>query len=140
MIKKQEAIKLKLKLAEALMSEVKTQIQNKFYNTAINRLYYSCFHATKALLLTKEFAPKTHKGVATLLHQEFVQKGLFDAQKASFFSTLMNERKESDYGDFLILDEEDIGEFIQPAKEYIEYISTLIEDYFTVQNEKDNIE
>jgi len=104
-------------------------IENKFYNTAINRLYYSCFHVTSAFLLSKNFAPKTHSGAGTLLQKEFVQKGLFDLQHASLFSKLMNERHESDYGDYLIIDEKDIDEFLEPSKQYVGYVSKLVEDY-----------
>lgn len=56
----QEIIQLKLAKAKQLFNEVNVLIDNSFYNTAINRLYYSCFHATKALLLTKDLIPKTH--------------------------------------------------------------------------------
>lgn len=140
MSKKEKAILLKMKMAEAFMNEVSTLIHNKFYNTAINRLYYSCYHATRALLLTKDFAPKTHKGLVTMLHQEFVLKDLFESKKASFFSTLMDERNESDYGDFLILDENDIAEFIQPATEYLEYVSKIIDEFLAAQRTKSTSE
>lgn len=72
MNRKQEAIILKLKKAVLLMDEVDVLLENRFYNTAINRMYYSCFHATKALLLTRDFVPKTHGGVSALLHEKFV--------------------------------------------------------------------
>jgi uncharacterized protein (UPF0332 family) len=71
------------------MSEVDMQLQNHFYTTAINRLYYSCFHATKALLLTKDLTPKTHSGVVTMLHQYFVLPDLFNRNHAAFFSKLI---------------------------------------------------
>ena len=102
MSRKIEALKLELDKAKALLSEVDTLLENKFYNTAIHTLYYSCFHTTKALLLTKDLITKTHKGVATLLHQQFVLPGLFDKEKASFFNTLMDKRIDSDYGTSLI--------------------------------------
>ncbi len=73
-----DAIELKLTKAKALMDEVDFQLKNEYYNTAINRLYYSCFHATKALLLTQDIVTKTHSGVSTLLHQHFVLPDLFD--------------------------------------------------------------
>ncbi len=110
------------------MAEVDVLMFNKFYITAINRLYYSCFHATKALLLTKDLVPKTHSGVVTLLHQHFVQNGLFDLEHASFFSRLMQERIEDDYNDFMIVDEDEAAEFVTPAKEYLSYIENLIAD------------
>ena len=72
-------------------------MQHKFYITVINRLYYSCFHATKALLLTKDLIPKTHSGVVKLLHKHFVSEDAFDMTQAAFFSRLMQERIEDDY-------------------------------------------
>ena len=121
-----DAIELKLAKAEALMDEVDFQLQNGYYNTAINQLYYSCSHATKALLLTQDLVPKTHSGVSTLLHQKFVLTGLFDATHASFFNKLMNERIDDDYSDFMITDLEEINEFIKPAKENFTYTTTMV--------------
>jgi uncharacterized protein (UPF0332 family) len=50
MNKKDTSIQLKLVKAKALLAEVGVMMEHKFYVTAINRLYYGCFHATKALL------------------------------------------------------------------------------------------
>jgi uncharacterized protein (UPF0332 family) len=126
MTEKEQAIELKLKKARALMSEVDVQIQNRFYATAINRLYYSCFHATKALLLKKDLTPKTHSGIVTMLHQHFVLPDLFDKTHAAFFSKLMQERIDDDYSDFMVLEFDQVNEFIEPAKKYLAYIEQLI--------------
>jgi uncharacterized protein (UPF0332 family) len=80
-------------------------------------------------LLSKNLTPKTHSGAGILLQREFVQKGLFDLKRASLFSKLMNERHESDYGDYLIIDEKDIEEFLEPSKQYVQYVTKLVEDY-----------
>lgn len=53
MINEVATIQLKLTKAKTLLSEVSVLISNKFYTTSVNRLYYSCFHATTALLLTQ---------------------------------------------------------------------------------------
>jgi uncharacterized protein (UPF0332 family) len=123
---REQAIQLKIEKAKEMMGEVDFLIEKKYFNTAINRLYYSCFHATKALLLTMDLTPKTHKGVVTLLHKQFVNENLFDKDKATFFSQLMEERNEDDYGDFLIISYEDIEPFIIPGKEYLNYTVSLI--------------
>ncbi len=95
-------------------------------------MYYSCFHITKALLLTNDLIPKTHSGTINLLHQHFVQPGFFDFDQASFFSRLMQERIEDDYSDFMIVTEEDVNEFIEPAREYVAYVERLIHNYFNM--------
>lgn len=123
---KLKVIELKLKKARSFLNEADILLENKFYTTVINRLYYSCFHATKALLLTKDLIPKTDSGVINQLHQHFVQPGEFDTQQASFFSRLMQERIEEDYSDSIIEDADTTEEFIKPARDYIDYIETLI--------------
>ncbi len=123
---REQAIKLKLQKANALLGEAEVLMQNKFYATVINRLYYGCFHATKALLLTKDLTPKTHSGVINLLHLHFVQPGLFDMEQASFYSRLLQERMEEDYSDFIIEDAESTEGFIIPAKDYVSYVEGLI--------------
>lgn len=130
---KDETIQLKLAKAHSLLSEIDVMMTNKFYTSVVSRLYYSCFHATKALLLTKDLMPKTHKGTSTILHQRFVSNDLFDKQKADFFNDIMQERIEDDYNDFMILDEKEVIGFIEPAKLYVEYVSKLIESYFDEQ-------
>lgn len=128
MNRKKAAIKEKLAVAKTFFDEVPVHLSHKFLRTAINRIYYSCFHATQALLLTKDLMPKTHKGASTLLHEHFVKNGSFDKTKSDFYSKLLNERMESDYSNTLLLEETDIENLMKPAKAYIEYVTKLIED------------
>ena len=120
------AINLKIKKAEALMAEVDFLLENKFYTTAVSRIYYSCFHAVKALLLTKDLIPKTHSGVISMLGQHFVKTGKFDSEHSAFFSDLMQERMDDDYSDFMIIDFKDIEEYIEPGKQFLKYVIGLI--------------
>lgn len=126
MTQKEKAIQLKLNKAQALLGEVDILLQNQLFGTAINRLYYSCYHITKALLLTKDLVPKTHSGVATMLNQFFVLPGFFEQSQAAFFSRLMHERIDDDYNDFLITEYDEIKDFIEPAKAYFEYVKQLL--------------
>jgi uncharacterized protein (UPF0332 family) len=127
----EDAIRLKLRKAKALLNEADILLQNRFYTTVINRLYYGCYHATKALLLTKNIIPKTHSGVVSQLHLHFVQAGIFDNGQASFYSRLLQERIEEDYNDEIMEDEEYVSSFIQPAKEYLLYTEKLIDEYLS---------
>jgi uncharacterized protein (UPF0332 family) len=126
-----DVIRLKLLKANAFMNEADVLIENKFYATVINRLYYSCYHATKALLLTKNLIPKTHSGVVTMLHQHFVLPGDFDIEHASFYSSLLQQRMEEDYSDFMIEDEESVRILLIPSKQYLSYTETLINQFLT---------
>ncbi len=41
----------RLQRAKKMIDEVEVHIENKFWNTAINRMYYACFYAVSALLV-----------------------------------------------------------------------------------------
>ncbi len=126
---KNDSIRLKLEKARTLFAEVDVLMQHQFYLTAINRLYYSCYHATRALLLTQDLVPKTHSGVVTLLHKHFVQEGKFDLVHASFFSRLMQERIDDDYSDLVAASEEEVSSFIAPAAKYLSYVECMVIEY-----------
>ena len=55
---KQQSIQLKIEKAKSLLAEIDVLLLHAFHSTAINRIYYACFHATKAILLTKDLIPK----------------------------------------------------------------------------------
>jgi len=134
MSNKDASIQLKIAKARSLLAEVDVLMKHHFYITAINRLYYSCYHVTRALLLLKDLVPKTHSGVVSLLHQHFVQAGAFDFEQASFFSRLMQERIEDDYSDTVIMEEAEVIEFIEPSRAYVTYVEHLIKGYLSQQD------
>ncbi len=126
MNKKEAYIQLKLARARSLLNEVPVLLEHQFYNTIINRIYYACFYATQALLTIKDIFPKTHTGIGTQLRQHFVKPGLFDETKAAFFSNLMRERAEYDYGEALLTDALFVSARIETAFAYVAYVETLI--------------
>ncbi len=130
MSKRIEAIRARMKKSVEFMKEADVLLQHKLYYGFINRLYYSCFHATKAFLLTRDLVSKTHSGTVSLLNEKFVKENTFDAPQAAFFQQLMNERVQSDYDEFIILDEEYVIKFIEPSKKYVAYVFELTEKYF----------
>lgn len=125
-----EIIRLKLEKAHGLLSEVEPLMELEFYTTVISRLYYSCFHATTALLLTKGITAKTHKGVANMLHHKFVNTSEFEPGKAAFFGDLVKERIRDDYNEFLIMDREEVVDSSSHLKIISFMLSNLIENYF----------
>lgn len=126
MPEKDVVIQYKLQRARNYLAEVESHISKGFYATAINRLYYACFFATNALLLTKDISAKTHNGVASMLATHFVKTGEFEKEKAIFFSHLLDERFNDDYGDFITIDEGVVEEYFTGANEYLLYIEKLL--------------
>jgi len=69
----EDYVKYRMLRAKETMDEVETLIQNKFWNTAINRMYYACFYAVSALLLKYGIQTSSHSGCRQKFGQHFVQ-------------------------------------------------------------------
>lgn len=61
--------------ANNTLKEVESHIQNGFYNTAVNRMYYAYYYAASAMLIAKGVETKSHDGVRRMVGQELVLEG-----------------------------------------------------------------
>lgn len=61
-------------------------------NSYVNRLYYACFYAVSALLLTRNISTSKHGHLRSLLHREFVKTGLIPQEMGKHFDLLFNSR------------------------------------------------
>ena len=81
-------------------------MENGHSNTYVNRLYYACFYAVPALLLTKELYSAKHSGVRSLFHQNYVKPGMVTVEPGHIYDKLYHNRQKGDYGDLVCFDEE----------------------------------
>ena len=87
--------------ANNTLKEVESHIQNGFYNTAVNRMYYAYYYAASAILIAKGVETESHDGVRRMVGQELVLKGFLDAEYGRFYSQLFSKRETGDYEDFI---------------------------------------
>ncbi len=126
MSRKEELIQLELQHANIAIAEAELLMQNSFYNGAVSRMFYACYHATLALLLTKNIAPKTHKGTLAELNKHFVLFGNFDERQSEFYGNLLQQRMKSDYNSIISMTKEKAEQLMLSANEYIGYITSLL--------------
>ncbi|MDR0865226.1 MAG: HEPN domain-containing protein [Candidatus Symbiothrix sp.] len=119
-------ISYRIKRSKETLQEADVLINGKFYNAAINRLYYACYYAVIALLLKNEIAAQTHQGVKQMFSLHFIATGKLDKKYSSFYSRLFNDRISGDYDDFLQYDEEMIKEIRPLAEEFIGAVEAII--------------
>jgi len=62
--------------AKEALNEAKLLGASHYWNTAANRLYYSCFYSASAYLIMNNFKHTTHNGVEIGFNKELIQKGL----------------------------------------------------------------
>lgn len=119
-------VSIRLQNAKETLNEVPVHIENCFWNTATNRMYYACYYAVAALLLKNGISVKTHSGVRQALGKEFVVTGLVSKEQARFFSILFDNRQTGDYDDFIMMTEEKVKELYPQAVAFVKVIEGLI--------------
>jgi hypothetical protein len=119
-------IKYRFRRAEESFDDAVIMIENKKWNSAVNRLYYSCFYAVVALLLKSDLSTRTHDGARTKFGNEFIKTGLIDKKYGKLYSKLFDYRQKGDYGDLFDFDCEIVLPLVDKVKEFIEEINKHI--------------
>ncbi len=114
------------KRAQETISEIKVHIQNGFYNTAINRMYYACFYAVGALLVINGTETSSHSGTRQKFGQLFVVTGKFDKELAKHYTLLFEYRHKGDYNDFFDFDKESVQELLPYTENFIRAIGNIL--------------
>ena len=123
---KNALIIIKIECANDTIREVPFLIEQGFYRTAVNRLYYSCYYIVSALLLSKGYTAHTHKGIITLFAMNFVKTGVVHDEEGQLYRSLFELRQTGDYDEAKIIDKEDVSSRLQPAERFIAEIEKLI--------------
>lgn len=120
-------IRYRLARAAESLLEAEEMLKSGHVNTFVNRLYYACFYAVLALLIPKGLTSSKHSGVRAFFHREFVKSGLIEIRLGSLYDRLFDTRQKGDYVDLVYFDAEEVGPWLEEAKEFVENINALIE-------------
>lgn len=124
---RKQLVTLRLENAYQTMKEAKLMIDNKYWNAAINRMYYACYYATTALLLNCGLETQTHGGARQMLGLHFVRTGKLSGRLSNFYSNLFSQRHSGDYDMFIFFDQDTVETIYPQANEFIEAIEQLIQ-------------
>ena len=123
---RENLIQYKLERSSETLEEAKLMLQSSHLFGAANRIYYACFYAVSALLLSKDLSSPKHSGVLSLFNRHFVKTGLIPVELGKFYSRLFDTRLESDYADLVTIDLEEIQDNIKTAEIFIPTVKSLI--------------
>ncbi len=123
---RKEYIAYRIQNAHDTIGEIKTHVENKFWNTAGSRMYYACSYAVGALLKKNRISVSTHSGIIQMVGQHFILTGKIRKELGKHYSELFEKRQRGDYGDLFNFDEETISRLYGPSVELINTIEVLI--------------
>lgn len=124
---RKEIIAAKVRDAEEMLRVAEVNFQYEFYNSAVNRLYYACFHIACAALLAIGIEDvRRHEGVRNMFSLHFIKEGRIGPEWKSFYATMFSCRSNADYDNFMYYTREQVAEmqplvaqFVRMLKNYI---------------------
>ena len=123
---KNDIIQYRIEKSERTFLEANSLKTSSFWNGAVNRLYYACYHIVSALLIKDGINASTHNGVRSQFFKFYIKTEKIDRKFSILYSDLMNKRQESDYDDFQEFEQEDIEPLFEDVQEFIETIKEVL--------------
>jgi uncharacterized protein (UPF0332 family) len=118
-------LQYRLQRAREAVDEAKLLFETGHLHAYVNRLYYACFYAVSALLLTKGLSTSKHAHLRALLHKELIRPGVVPVEYGQFFDLLFNNRQKGDYADLVVFQAEQIEGWLQQARRFVDHVSGL---------------
>jgi uncharacterized protein (UPF0332 family) len=112
--------------AKETFIEIDWLITVAHWNTAANRMYYACFYAVGALLLTQGIKTSTHSGTLHKFTEVFIHPGRVAKESARVYAELFDKRQKADYSDNFDLDEQTVRRLYKPCIDFINQIESLV--------------
>jgi uncharacterized protein (UPF0332 family) len=93
---------------------------------AANRLYYACFYAVVAVLLTRRLQYSKHAAVIAFFDKEFIRSGQLPKEYSRTLHRAFNERQQDDYMPFVEMDADEIRSLFGDVRTLVSGISNYI--------------
>jgi uncharacterized protein (UPF0332 family) len=119
-------VQYRLSRARDAVNEAKLLLEAGYLHTFVNRLYYACFYAVSALLLSKGLSTSKHSHLRGLLHKEFIHPGVIPVRYGQLFDLLFNNRQKGDYSDLVVFEPEQVKDWLPQTREFVDYVSGLL--------------
>ena len=121
-----EYVKYRIESAKKTFEAAKVLAENEFWNSAVNRLYYSIFYAVNALLVMNEIQTKSHSATKSQFSMYYVKTGKFDKKYGKLLSELFDWRLKGDYENIFDYDNDSVQPLFKPVNEMIKLIEEEI--------------
>ena len=119
-------IAYRMKRAHDAIEEARILFDAGHTNGYVNRLYYACFYAVSALLLTKNISTSKHGYLRSLLHKEFVKTGTIPNEMGRHFDLLFSSRQEGDYADLVVFKADEVADWLTQTQTFVSHIERFI--------------
>lgn len=106
--------------------EMRIAVTNTSWSMAANRMYYACFHAVSALLVSDGHPVSTHLGTRITFGKYYVKTGLATPEEGRLYSQLESLREKSDYDILFNVSSDDVTPLLPLVDSFLETIHKLL--------------
>ena len=121
-VDRNEYVKNRIETAYKTLEAAKVLSENGFWNSAVNRLYYSIFYAVNAILVKNEIIAQSHSGVKSQFSLHFIKTGKLDKKYGKLLAELYDWRQKGDYESLYEFDSESVLPLFDEVLEMIQVI------------------
>jgi len=125
----QSLINYRLEQAREALEDAKLLLDADRYRAVANRLYYACFYAVVAALLTRRLQYSKHAAVISFFDKEFIRSGQLPKEYSRTLHRAFNERQQDDYMPFVEMDAEEIEGLFTEVQILVNGISEYIVEH-----------
>lgn len=93
-------IQYRVQQALEAIDDAEFLLHAKRYRASVNRIYYACFYAATAALLSKRMQYSKHTAIIANFDRHFIKSGLLPRDYSKTLHLAFNERQEDDYKPF----------------------------------------
>lgn len=119
-------VKYRIDTAYNTFEAAKVLAENNYWNSAVNRLYYSVFYAVNAILVSNEIHTKSHSATKSQFSVHFIKTGKLNKKHGKLLSQLFDWRQRGDYGNIFEYEEKDVIPLFEQVNEMISEIEKEI--------------
>ena len=122
----QSLINYRLEHALEALKDAELLLDEGRYRAAANRMYYACFYAVVAALLTRRLQYSKNAAVIAFFDKEFILTGLLPKEYSRTLHQAFNERQQDDYMPFVEMDADQIKSLFVDVQTLVNGISRYI--------------
>lgn len=123
-----ELSELQLDRAKEILGFIPTYLSVGDYNGAVNRAYYACFHAIKALEVLDGYDSKKHSGAISYFRLHYIKTGRLPEELSDVIGLLQTARENSDYNIVISFTAEIAEERAKQAKLFVDVVDRYLHE------------
>jgi uncharacterized protein (UPF0332 family) len=117
-----------LEKAKNAIGAAESLLRDGYHDFSAGRAYYAMFYAAEALLSELELKFKKHVGVHRAFAEHFIKTGIFEQKYYHWLVTTFNSRLVGDYAIGTEFEAEEVQEWIDQAKEFLDLAQNYLEN------------